>query len=716
MSVAIRANVVSQLLKPRSIAIIGMSRKPGAAGGNLLSHLELNGFTGDIHLVGRGGGDFRGREVLSEISQLPEDIDLALIALPAQAVPDAVRELAQSKVAAGIVYASGFAELGEEGSQLQAEIAGIANSSGIRLAGPNCIGYFNYVDGLNTVFLHGVPKLTTLPENSTGALAVLAQSGGMMGLVVSGLNARRVPVSYALSTGNEASLNLAHYLDYLADDPSTGGVVLYVEEVRDPQAFMAAVRKCRANGKNVVLTHTGRTERGQQAAASHTGALAADYGVMKTLATRAGACVVESLDELMDVAEILTRNPNPPTGGIGFATSSGAFCAIALDEASSLGVDVPELSEQTAAVLNARLPSYMSAANPLDLGTLVTVDPEVYYDGVRALLDDDALSSVVVGAPFSTPESNEIMLRNVARAAEGSTKPVVVGLFADVSPIPQELREFASDHGIVISTSPERLIRAVATVSRYARAVESADAAVAPTEDSSALDFGADAQVEWVGKAAIAKLGVPVPAGGLATTEDEAVKLADSIGYPVVAKVQSAHLKHKTEAGGVVLGIKDAQELGAVYRDLTARAADAQTQPIDGILIEEMAKGGVELMVGAHRHPAWGPVVVVGLGGIWVEALSDVRLLPPDLTITEIIAELKQLRSSKLLGDFRGRAALDLHAIAHVIASVGQLMIARPDIEELDINPLLARPDGVLALDVLISMPEVQTGTNKVES
>lgn len=706
MSLAMKTSTVSNLLKPNSIAIIGMSSKPGAPGGNLLSHLELCGFSGDIHLVGRSGGHINGRPVLTEISDLPENVDLALIALPAAAVPNAISQLAERKVSAGIVYASGFAELGDEGRALQAEIAEVAHSTGIRLAGPNCIGYNNYVDGLRTVFLPGGSPLPVLPQETTGAIAVLAQSGGMMALVVSGLKARQVPVSYAISTGNEASLNLADYLEYLADDPSTGGIVMYVEDVRDPQAFVAAVRRCRAQGKNVVLTHTGRSERGQQAAASHTGALAADYGVMKTLATRAGACVVESLDELMDVSEILTRNPNPPGGGVGFATTSGAFCAIALDEASSLGIDVPHLSPDTAARLSERLPSYMPAANPLDLGTLITVDPDLYHDGVRALLDDPGIGSVVVGVPFSTPENNEIMLRNVTRAAEGSSKPVVVGLFADVTPVPDTLRDYAAAHGIVISTSPERLVRAIATVNRYVQAVQSATSDAEPTLSGAMLDFGAEVQVEWAGKALMAELGVPVPQGGLATSMVEALSIARKIGYPVVAKVQSATLKHKTEAGGVALGIQDDHALRDVYADLTERVGD-----LDGILIEKMANGGLELMVGANRHPSWGPVVVVGLGGIWVEALSDVRLLPPDLTIDEIIAELQQLRSSKLLGEFRGRAAIDLEAVAGVVAKIGRLMMARPDILELDINPLLAGPDGVVALDVLLSLSDAANGS-----
>lgn len=708
-SAAAEAHPVARMLNPRSVAIIGMSGKPGSSGRNLLAHLEANDYGGEIHLVGRAGGTIDGRAVLTKIGQLPEGVELALIAVPAPAVAETVAACAERKVHTGIIYASGFAELGEEGRAQQAEITRIARASGMRLAGPNCIGYNNYVDGLRTVFLAGGSRLTRLPEGSTGALAVLAQSGGMMGLIASGLAIRKVPVSYSISTGNEASLTLADYLDFLADDPATGGIAMYIEDIRDPQAFLKAVRKCRARGKTIVLTHAGRSERGQRAAASHTGALAADYGVMKSLVTRAGAGVVESIEELLDVAEILTRAAALPRGGIGVATTSGAFCALALDTLAPLGVDVPDLTPVTVTKLTERLPSYMAPANPLDIGTLPAVDPDLYHDAVRALLDDERIGSVLLGIAHATPEKNERMLRQVIRAAADSHKPVLIGLFGDVAPVDDGARALAAANGITISNSPERLMRAMASVMNYVSSTEAADRVADAGSLHEEPSFGRDVRVEWRGKEAMARLGLPVPQGGLARSVDEAVELAAKVGYPVVAKLQSADLLHKTEAGGVVLGISDEQALRAAYADLTERVGSRVNGRVDGVLIEEMAAKGLELMVGAKRHPAWGPVVVVGLGGVLVEALGDVRLLPPDLATADIIAELRRLRSAKLLDGFRGAPASDLNAVAEVVSLVGRLMSRRPDIEELDINPLLARPDGVLALDVLMTFSGQET-------
>ncbi|MGV9869504.1 acetate--CoA ligase family protein [Rhodococcus koreensis] len=698
---------VERLLKPRSVVIVGMSSKPGSIGLNLLTHLQSNGFDGDVHLVGRNGGEVDGIPVLTEIGELPPDIDLALIALPAQAVADAIAQLAERRVQTGIIYASGFAEFGDEGREQQAAIRRTAVESGLRLAGPNCIGYNNFIDGIRTVFLPGGDPLPRLPEDATGAIAVVAQSGAMISLITNGLGARKLSVGYAISTGNEVGLNLADYLDYLADDPAIGGVVMYIEEIRDPQAFLAAVRSCRARGKNVILLHAGRTERGQHAAASHTGALAGDFDVIHALVTRAGACVAETMEELLDTAEILTRSPKLPTGGLAFATTSGGYCVLALDTLTPLGVDVPDLAPATVARLEERIPSYMHAANPFDLGTVVAVDHELFHDATRIILDDDGIGAVILGIGYSSPSINERSLRHIARAKAGSDKPVLVAFFCDVVELPDELRTLAAENGIVLSNSPERLMRAAATISRCARALASAENAVEPSPLPGATQFGREARVEWSAKAVAAELGIPVPRGGLATSADEAVAIAARIGYPVAAKAQSPHLMHKTEAGAVVLDIRDEAALHAAYDDLVSRASAAVPGGVDGILIEEMAPKGVELMVGAKRHPLWGPVVLVGLGGIWVEALGDVRLLPPDLDVPEIVSELHQLRAAKLLGEFRGRAPLDLAAVADVVSRVGRLMLERPDITELDINPLSVRPDGVLALDVLMSFGDV---------
>lgn len=698
---------IARILNPKSIALIGFSPREGTSARMLLGNIRQENFPGDVHLVGRSAGEFEGQPILASAEELPEGVDLALMTLPASAVRSTVETLVARGVGGGVVYASGFAEFGADGRSEQAALAQFARDHGFALMGPNCLGFTNYVDKIGTIFISQAP-LEKLPDGYTGAMAVLSQSGGLMGMITRGMRARGIKVSYCVSAGNEAVLTLADYLDFLADDPATGGVVIYAEDIRDPEGFGRAAARMRERGKLLVMMHAGRSERGQQAAASHTGALAGDYEIMRTLVTRAGVCVVESLEELLDVAEILARYPAPPTGGTGVVTTSGAFCAIALDALGELGLDVPALSAETLATLTDRMPSFMQPANPLDIGTLTVADPELNHDALAAVLADDAIGSAVVAVPF-TPNNNQIMLEQMTRAASASPKPVVIGMFGDITPMDPEFRAYATEHGMVVSSSPERMMRAMAAVTRYGRALARDTAPAGSGAGPVAGTLAPGSQPEWRGKEIMAAAGVPVPAGGLAKTADEAVTIAARTGYPVVAKAQSADLQHKTEAGAVILGIADEAALRDAWSTLTARAEAAGVSTLDGILVEEMVSGGVELMAGAKRHPKWGPVVMVGLGGIWVEALGDVRLIPPDLTDDDIITELRALKSAKLLDGVRGADPVDLKAVAKAVSAVGRLMLDHPEITELDINPLLARPDGVTALDALITCEEAHT-------
>lgn len=695
-------SAIARILNPKSIALIGFSPREGTSARMLYGNIRQENFPGEVYLVGRSAGEFEGQPVLASAEELPEGVDLALMTLPASAVRSTVETLVAKGVGGGVVYASGFAEFGDDGRSEQDALAQFARDHGFALMGPNCLGFTNYVDKIGTIFITQAP-LEKLPDGYTGAMAVLSQSGGLMGMITRGLRARGIKVSYCVSAGNEAVLTLADYLDFLADDPATGGVVIYAEDIRDPEGFVRAAARMRDSGKLLVMMHAGRSERGQQAAASHTGALAGDYEIMRTQVTRAGVCVVQSLEELLDTAEILARYPVPPTRGTGVVTTSGAFCAISLDALGELDLDVPALSAETLATLTDRMPSFMQPSNPLDIGTLTVADPELNHDALAAVLADDAIGSAVVAVPF-TPNNNQIMLEQMTRAASPSPKPVVIGMFGDITPMDPEFRAYANDHGMIVSNSPERMMRAMAAVTRYGRALARGTAPAEPGPVAGALPPGS--QPEWSGKQILAEAGVPVPAGGLAKTADEAVAIAARTGYPVVAKAQSADLQHKTEAGAVILGIADEAALRDAWSTLAARAEAAGVTALDGILVEEMVSGGVELMAGAKRHPKWGPVVMVGLGGIWVEALGDVRLIPPDLTDDDIIAELRALKSAKLLDGVRGADPVDLKAVAKAVSAVGRLMLDHPEITELDINPLLARPGGVTALDALITCEE----------
>jgi acetate---CoA ligase (ADP-forming) len=693
---------VEKLMRPRSVAIVGMSSKPGTAGHFILGNLSLNNFGGDIHLVGRSGGTIEGRTVLPSVDDLPEGVDLAIFTLPAAGVHEAMAACARRQVGAAVIFASGFAEVGKRDSQ--DELAAIADKGGVALLGPNCLGYANSVDGLRVNFVGAAPQ-EKIQIGRDPAVAIISQSGGLMSHIRLGLEARQVQVSYSVSTGNEAGLNLADFIDFFTTDKATDAIIIYVEQVRQPADFLAAAERARAAGKPILMMHPGRGERAKTAVNSHTGALAGDYAVMRTLVSHAGIALLENLDELIDAAEILARFPRPPSKGPGILTFSGAFCAIAHDFCDDLGLDVPPLSPTTEALLKSQLPAFAQPSNPLDLTTQPVFEPDLMRTGPQALLNDPNLGSLTISIPTGTPRHAMLYLNGVIEALKGSTKPVVFSILGDQSPLLPEFVALARERRIILSRSADRSLRAMAQVTFYGRAIERASSVVPAKPFGNLPKLGNGTLPEWRGKQLLAAAGIAIPQGALAGTVDEAVKSAASIGYPVAMKAQAPALAHKTEAGAVILNVADEAGVRRAWQTLVDNVQRAQPGLVlDGVLVERMAAKGLELMVGAKRDPQWGPVVLVGLGGIWVEAIGDVRLLPPDLDEKSIVAEIGKLRSAKLLGSFRGSPARDVAAVARTVSLIGQLMRTVPEISEIDINPLFvhAEGEGVTAADALI--------------
>lgn len=695
------------IFRPRSVAIVGMSSKPGAAGHVVLANLLKGGYTGTVHLVGRSGGQLDGRPVLTDIAQLPEGVDLAILMVPADAVLDSVQACVARRVRGAVCFASGFAEMGQDGRDQQARIAAVARAGGLALLGPNTVGYFNYVDAFQ-VFMVEQQLAPRLDPAAGPAVAVVAQSGGVGAHLAASLRMRGVPLSYMMTTGNEAQLGLAEMIDFFAADPHTGAIVVYAEQVRSAPDFLAAAQAARAHGKPVVMLHPGRSERSQAAAQSHTGALAGNHAAMQLMVERAGVLAVDSLEEAIDLGQLLLRYPQAPTGGLGLVTASGALCGITQDYVEPLGLDLPPLSELQTERLREHLPVYTPPRNPLDLGTLVAWKPELVSLGIAALLADEALGSVLVSLPLPGPETAVDWLQRFLDGIEGSRKPAILVMQNEDEPLPAAFTALAHRRGAIVMRSPERALRALARATRFGRsqrAMAAADAHPALSLDLAALGLGRGVQAEWVGKKLLRALDVATPQGALATTADEAVRIAADIGYPVVLKAQAALLAHKSEVGGVLLNIADEAALRAAWQRLYANVAAADAQLVlDGALVERMGARGLELVVGASRDAQWGPILMVGLGGIWVEALGDVQLLAPDLPRAAIVERLRGLKAAKLLDGFRGAPAVDLEAVADVVVKVGQLMQQRPEVLEVDINPLVAyaRGEGVVALDALI--------------
>jgi acyl-CoA synthetase (NDP forming) len=684
---------VARFLRPRSVAIVGMSARAGSAGQVILQALKLNNFQGDIHLVGRGTEPIDGRPVLKSPDELPEGVDLAVFTLPAVGVPQAIEACARRKVGSAMIFAAGFAEVGDQAAQ--DAVTATARAAGLAVVGPNCLGMTNNVDGMWLHMLYA----REARRNVEGGVAFVGQSGGLLGHFQRAADGLGLPLSYVISTGNEAGLEGTDFIEFLAEDRSTRVIAIYCEEIRRPAQFLAACRRARAAGKPIVLMLAGRTAKARKSAQSHTGALIGDWATMRTQAENAGAIVVTTMDEMMDLTQILVRYPVPPTKGPGILTASGAYVGLTNDLAEDIGLEIPELDPATLAKVKEVLPPFGNYGNPLDV--TAGFSPDALAAAAKALIDDPNVGMLFISFPINLP----IPVRNFNKGMADSPKPKVLVALGDTWELSPETVQAIKESPAVFSRSSDRMLRAITLYTRYGRLLARPSARMAPEPIKGLPKLGKGAQPEWLGKKVLAAAGVRVPDGELARTADEAITVARRIGYPVVLKAQAAALSHKTEAGGVILNLADEGAVRAAWDTLVKnikRAAPGVT--LDGALVEKMSPKGVELMVGAKRDPEWGTVLLVGLGGVWVEALGDVTLLPVDADEARIVEALRSLRTAKLLAGFRGAPPADIEAVAQVVMAIGRLMQTVPELTEIDVNPLMvhAKGQGATALDALI--------------
>lgn len=693
-------SLIDRLLRPRSIAILGASPERGSIGGGVLANLEDFGYRGEIHLVSRSRDSINGRPCVKSIADLPRGVDVAVLIVPFAAIRASVVDCIAQGVGAIVVYTSGFAEASDEGRRQQEELADLCRAAGVALLGPNCMGYTNYVDGIPLTF----EPVEKAEAGEGPRVAIVAQSGATAANIRFAMHAREIPVAHVVATGNEALLSTEDFIDHSIDDPDIAVVAIYAEQIRDPARFLAVARKARAAGKPIVMLHPGSSERGRKAAESHTGALAGNHAVMQAAARNEAVVVVETLDEMFDVLAILVRFPVPPPGRAGIITNSGAIRGLAFDFCERIGLELAQLSPEVEAELRLQVPEYVHVDNPLDVGTTGFANPGIFGTSAASMLKDPdigmILSAHAGGSPVMQVKKSDHLLP-VYRNAE---KPIILAIIGDDYPLdPQFLRDVRGS-GIPFFRSPERAMRAMKVVSDHAGALATLDdrsARPAPVLD---LPEGG-ALTEHAGKRILGDLGLRCPQGELVQDVAGALRAAERIGYPVVIKAQARALTHKSDAGAVLVNLRDAAELTAGWERLHANLAKAGPGvALDGVLVEEMAPPGLELVVGARRDPDWGPVLLVGLGGVWIEVLKDSRLMPADISHARAMDEIRKLKAARLLGPFRGQPARDVGAVAEAVVTLGALMRANPRIAEIDVNPLVvfAEGQGAIALDALI--------------
>lgn len=680
-------DAISRLLKPRSVAIIGASADAAKTAGRPVSYLVKHGFTGDIYPVNPKVNRIGDLTCYPDIASLPAVPDVAIVLLGAERAHLAVRELAARGTAAAIVLASGYTETGEEGARRQRQLIEAAGT--MRILGPNTIGLVNLTDNI-VLSATGALEMDHFP---VGAIGVVSQSGGILGSLLSRAAARGIGLSKLISTSNEVDLELADFIDQLADDEATKVIALYVETVRHPEKFRAAALKAARAGKPVVAFKIGRSEAGAKAAVSHTGALAGADRMYDALFKQTGVIRAQTFGDLLDIPAALATGRVLRGNRVAILTSTGGAGTLVSDSLGVSGFDTPAPDPETAAALRALQTGDHAALdrNPIDV-TLAGLQPDLLRGAIKTLLASpsyDALTIIVGSSSLAMPE---LMAGAIQDCLPLSDKPVI----AYVSPHAPEIGALLTQRGVPAFAVAESCTVALAGMLQASRWKAPAEA-TAPGAVIAVDDFPAGSLDEAQAKQLFARFGVPCARERVVETPAEAERAARELGGRVVLKILSGEITHKSDVGGVAVNLAPEQ----VAERVTAMAAEVETKA--GVrpkrfLVQEMVAGGTELILGMHRDPL-GTAILLGMGGVTAELFKDttMRLLPPNggLSREDALDMARELKTWPLLDGFRGRPKADIEALVSAIVAFSQMAAQLGDrLVEAEINPVFVLPDG----------------------
>jgi acetate---CoA ligase (ADP-forming) len=699
-----------RLIHPAGIAIVGASATRTAFGARCLAH--LSDYRGRIHLVNPKYREIDGHPCHASVRDLPEPPDCVVVATARDLVEPIVRDCAAIGAGGVIVFASGYAETGTpEHVADQKRLAAIAAETGLRVLGPNCIGIVNYVNAAVTTFA-GVPHRTEpLP---THAIGLVSQSGAMA-FALSQAQSHGTSFSHILSSGNACDVDVADQIAYLAEDDSCRAIACLLEGMNDPQRLLDAAALAAANGKVVVVHKTARGSLGAAAAMSHTGSLAGSDVAYAAAFERAGIVAVETLEQLIETTVFFAKAPRATGRGVAMVSASGGASIIAADEAERHGVDLPQPQPETVAVLKQHIPDFGSARNPCDVTAQVANSPASLAKCAEALFTDPNFDAVLLGHVYSwdafTPRIK--VFGDLARE-HGRLACVVWLTEALEGP---GAREAEQDSHVALFRSMSRCFAAIKAWQQHAdwisRSQRSAYVELASGTRADvtrvlqeARDSNARMLTEREAKPILRGYGVPVVEELLVHSAEEAAEAADGFGYPVALKVMSPDLPHKTEAGVLRIGLGTRDDVVESYAEVMANARTvASDERIHGVLVQPMVPAGVEVMVGARHDPQFGAVLLVGLGGVFVELMKDTVAAIAPVSRADAKSMLNRLRGGSIFAGFRGGAAVDLDALADVIARLSQFAANHTDtVAEFDVNPLICAGNRIVAVDALIRL------------
>ena len=702
-----RPHYLNTLFAPATIAVFGASEKSGSVGGQVFRNLTDAGFGGQLYPVNPKHDTVFGQPCYADLADIGHAVDMVVIATPAPSVPGIVRDCGENGVEVAIVMSAGFGESGGKGKRLERELQEYARYYGIRVLGPNCLGVMRPSAGVNATFSHN--------SAAPGNLALVSQSGALCTAILDWARPHQVGFSAMVSLGDAADVDFGDVLDYLALDPETSSILLYVEGIHQARRFMSGLRSA-ARLKPVIVVKAGRHAAGSRAAMSHTGALVGGDDVFEAALDRAGAVRADTIDQLFAAAQMLAERPKVAGDRLGIVTNAGGPGVLATDRAVDVGVAVPELSEQTLSRLDAQLPGHWSRANPLDI--LGDATPERYGEAIAACLADPNLDGVLA---MLTPQAMTDPVgaaEGVIAARQDGDKPVLACWMGEEQVAPAWQRFLAEK--VPYFRSPETAVEAFSYLARHRRNQELLMQVPGPHGQRKAPDVegarliieGALAEhrkvlSEMESKAVLTAFGLPVLPSVEVQSANQALVMAESFGFPVAMKINSPDIPHKSDVGGVRLNIDNAQAVRHAYNDLLERVRQQRPEArINGVILERMytEDHGRELLVGVLRDPVFGPVISFGAGGTAVEILRDRAVaLPP---LNSFIAErlIGETRIATMLAPYRNMPAADREALIQVLLRISEMVCELPYIQELDINPLMASPQGAQVMDARIGV------------
>jgi acetyltransferase len=688
---------------PSGVALIGASATANKLSYGILRNLS-GGYQGGVYPVNPRYDEILGHRAYADIGAVPDPLELAVIALSAPAVPDALEACGKRGVRAVTIISGGFKEVGEQGADLEQQCLQIAKRYGMRLVGPNCVGTLDLYSRMNTTFIQGVPE--------TGGIGFISQSGAVGGGVVDYIRNKGVGFSCFASLGNEVDVTETDMIEYLGQDARTRVIACYVEQIRDGRRFMEVAGQV-TKVKPVVLLKAGRTLAGARAVSSHTGSLAGSHAAYEAAFWQSGVIEANSVAELFDIAAALDTQPLPRGKRVALVTNAGGPAALASDSLAAHGLALADLSAESIATLEGGLCPSAQTENPVDM--LGGAEPHEYELACRQTLADPGVDALLaIHVPQALVDPAEVA-KAIARAAQDAQKPVLACFMGEASV--GEARRVLYESGIPMYVFPESVGRVFGAMLEYKNWLEkprgkaqTAFEAVRETAERILTETaGAGSLGEAAARPLLQAYGIPLVKAQVAHTAAEARQAAEQIGFPVVLKIVSPDILHKSDAGGIRLNLGSGDAVETAYEDMLAQVLSAQPQAqIEGVLVEAMLRGGVEVIVGMRRDPYFGPLMLFGLGGIYVELFRDVAFGVAPLTRAQARALLERTRAFRLLTGFRGQPPADLDAVVDCILRLGQLALDFPQIEEAEVNPLLVMEEGkgAVALDARVILKE----------